>query len=429
MSFSSTRAIETEKPSMKLRSLVTTVCMSILVSAAPALAALPTVDTFTVAATAVSPVPVTAFTASDSDGTVVGYMITQTSTKPAAGDARWTGTPWTSFETTSLGSRTLYAWAKDNANGVSNSRTATTNVVGGHVHPIGQVTGLTDALAGKADASHNHDGAYQKKYANVVVVAKSGGDFDSLEAAMASITDASASNPYLVRIMPGVYTIEPLFMKAFVDVEGAGKEVTTLLTGGGAGLGNLVYGTSYGGGLGTHSELRDITVVATGAIPAIAVYGDMGDSAFDFTHVRIVAEAIGISFGGGGGSNKATLTDVEMTCGVGVWMTASNDVVSLRNTRVTATSSAIHFWSGMVARLEVLDSQLVGTQYGIEEVAFSSPGSVELRNSLISGGTAAISIPAGQSVYAANSQFVGPVDNLGVFKTFSCYDGNFDPLP
>ena len=41
-------------------------------------------------------------------------------------------------------------------------------------------------------------------YANVIVVAKSGGDFDSIQGALGSITDAVSENRYLVWVAPGV---------------------------------------------------------------------------------------------------------------------------------------------------------------------------------------------------------------------------------
>ena len=40
---------------------------------------------------------------------------------------------------------------------------------------------------------------------NVIWVAQQGGDYTSLSAAMSSITTASASNPFLIRIAPGTY--------------------------------------------------------------------------------------------------------------------------------------------------------------------------------------------------------------------------------
>src|SRR3990170_4813783 len=50
------------------------------------------------------------------------------------------------------------------------------------------------ALGTVAAGDHDHDSIYQRKYANVVVVAKNGGDFADPIAAVASITDASEAN-------------------------------------------------------------------------------------------------------------------------------------------------------------------------------------------------------------------------------------------
>lgn len=64
---------------------------------------------------------------------------------------------------------------------------------------------------------------------NVVTVAKKGGDFTDPIAAVNSISDASSSNPYVVIIAPGIYTLAAgLQMKEYVDIAGAGKDVTVL---------------------------------------------------------------------------------------------------------------------------------------------------------------------------------------------------------
>ena len=59
-----------------------------------------------------------------------------------------------------------------------------------------------------------------------VVVAKSGGHFDTIGAALASITDASAAKPYIIRVFPGVYTENPLTMKQYVSICGSGCDST-----------------------------------------------------------------------------------------------------------------------------------------------------------------------------------------------------------
>ena len=48
-----------------------------------------------------------------------------------------------------------------------------------------------------------HASELETHYQNVVIVAKSGGDYTTVQAAIDSITDAAASNPYLVWVAPG----------------------------------------------------------------------------------------------------------------------------------------------------------------------------------------------------------------------------------
>ena len=102
-----------------------------------------------------------------------------------------------------------------------------------------------------------HADAFQRHHQNMVVVAKSGGDYTSIQAALDAITDASEINGYLVWVAPGVY-IEQVTMKPYVDIEGAG-ELTTVVS----------YGGSYAPFTGTlvgadNAELRFLTVKNTG---------------------------------------------------------------------------------------------------------------------------------------------------------------------
>lgn len=64
-------------------------------------------------------------------------------------------------------------------------------------------------------------------YENTIVVAKSGGDFTSVTAALGSIADASPANRYLVWVAPGVY-YEKVSLKPYVSLMGASREATTI---------------------------------------------------------------------------------------------------------------------------------------------------------------------------------------------------------
>ena len=91
-------------------------------------------------------------------------------------------------------------------------------------------------------------------YHNVIVVAKSGGDFDKVQKALNSIIDNSPSNRYLVWVAPGTYT-ETVTMKPYVDIEGAGEMVTRIVNAGSPNIATL-SGAS-------NAELRYLTVEST----------------------------------------------------------------------------------------------------------------------------------------------------------------------
>ena len=88
-----------------------------------------------------------------------------------------------------------------------------------------------------------------KPLKNIITVAKANGNFTDPVAAVNSIVDAFASNPYLVVIGPGVYTInQPLVMKPYVDIVGSGENVTKLtgaISTGGAESSAIISGASY----------------------------------------------------------------------------------------------------------------------------------------------------------------------------------------
>src|SRR5438874_8643279 len=68
---------------------------------------------------------------------------------------------------------------------------------------IFRVPPSTPVLASQAPNLH---GGTTTQYSNVIVVAKSGGDFNSVQQALGSILDNSPTNRYLVWVAPGAYT-------------------------------------------------------------------------------------------------------------------------------------------------------------------------------------------------------------------------------
>ncbi len=89
---------------------------------------LPIVTAFTVPATSASlTISIASFTATDNVA-VTGYLVNESATKPQAGAAGWSATRPTAYVAATTGGKTLYAWAKDAANNVSASRSASVTI-------------------------------------------------------------------------------------------------------------------------------------------------------------------------------------------------------------------------------------------------------------------------------------------------------------
>ena len=161
-----------------------------------------------------------------------------------------------------------------------------------------------------ADLLDGHDSSsFQRRVANVVIVAQSGGDFTAIQDALDSITDASDANRYLVRVMPGVYT-ETVTMKPYVDIEGSGELVTRItFTGSGSGNTGTVVGAD-------DAELRSLTVENTGGnTSAIAIYNS--SVAPRLTHVTANASGGSGNYSVYNSSSSPTMTNVTASASGG----------------------------------------------------------------------------------------------------------------
>src|SRR6185369_5850466 len=141
--------------------------------------------------------------------------------------------------------------------------------------------------------------------ARLVVVAKSGGDYTSPIAAVNSITDASANNPYLVKVMPGVYDLgnASLQMKPYVYLEGSGDSSVITSTVANAD-GQCFVGTVN---MANNSTVRNIS------IKNIGLGGETHFSAVVFSDATATLESVSVF----AGSDANHYNEVSAVCSRG----------------------------------------------------------------------------------------------------------------
>lgn len=278
-----------------------------------------------------------------------------------------------------------------------------------------------------------------------------------LATVIAGITDNSATNPYLVKIEPGIYHLGAgsLTMKPYVDVEGSGEGVTTLTSGVSSGAGTLV-GVD-------HSELRFLSVTNTGGgQQSVALFSE--STSPRFTHVTASAAGGAENYGihisngspvltnvtatasGGGqsfavGNFNGNVTVLNSTFGasnaaglnIGL-LTTLGGSVRLVSSTLTGSGGAVAIgmrsYSGSHSLQNVSASGSGGSEsYGIYNGQKTSGPSVSVHQSRVSGQTNSV-FALGGTVKLGASQLTGPagVDELGAVACAASYDGSFNAL-
>ena len=196
------------------------------------------------------------------------------------------------------------------------------------------------------------------------------GSGGALQAALASITTNSATNPWLIKLEPGTYDLGygggVLYMKPYVDIEGSGEGVTTIIK---SGDGYINEGTVR---VADNSELRRLTVVNRGGNAYSIAVNFQSTTNARVNHVTAIARDGSTSTTG---INLVSSTAaIEDVVAIGTHNTyyavglhaAAGSTVTLRRSRIVAaagTGDAYALINGQ-GSMTVLDSDVQATGGG-----------------------------------------------------------------
>ena len=231
---------------------------------------------------------------------------------------------------------------------------------------------------------------------------------EALRAALASISDASATKPYVIQLAPGVYELgdRTLAMKPDVSITGAGAAVTRITgdQGQNAFREALVLGAD-------RTLLRDVTVT------------NRGDAGAAFHNVLAVAGRATMRI------EDAVLEAESAVIRGWVLIATGGSSVDIRDSRLTSDSAQdpAVVLASEGSHLRIRGSELVstgqGNAFGLTARDAGTTAVVE-HSSIVSSGRALNEI--GGAITVGASRLVGSV--TGMATCVASYNGNFAPL-
>ena len=265
------------------------------------------------------------------------------------------------------------------------------------------------------------------------------GDFLKLSTALASIEDATATKPYVIKIAPGTYTEEAnVAMKNYVDVEGSGQDITTIT----CDCSSTSFSASGAviSATGVTAEIRHLAINNTGGSNkfSFGVYTNgVTDESFSINNVTATAiVTVGGETTSLGVYNKssspsmtnvtATATDGDETNGV------YNDSSSPTMTNVTATATGGTFNRGVsnqsLSSPSMNNVTATATGGAGNFGVYNTSSSPTIRNSSITGTTNSI-FNEGSTAQVADTALGGGNVVGGGFTCVGAYTTAFVALP
>lgn len=302
-----------------------------------------------------------------------------------------------------------------------------------------------DAINQQLD-EHNHDGVYQKYYAGVAVVAKGGGEYTDPITAMSDISTwcgtPSATNPCMLKIMPGVYDIgaNSMQMQNYVDIEGSGENVTKII-GSGRVVSAIIPGQSE-----ENTEIRFLTVESTSNSIHVISISNYYDYYPKFTHITVIGangiyikraspimNNITVIANNGRGidtfESNAIINNAKITSSgdnYGILMFDSS--IRMSNVTVTVNGSGLSFVEAIAVYFSsaTLNNVTVHASGGTTNTGVQvSEGGVDIHDSDIYGSTYSVDAGKYGIAWVANTKLHRQVSGLGTIICAGVYDENY----
>ena len=284
-----------------------------------------------------------------------------------------------------------------------------------------------------------------KPLKNVISVSPSNGDFTSPVAALNSISNASATNPYLIVLGPGVYDLgsQQLVMKEYVELAGSGSNATFIRgTVSGIGLASdaaLVIGAN-------NASIRDLTIEnqASSGVAAFSIWYDSVVSSLANVEIKVDSPAVQAGIIMTGSSINIVNSKISI---LGTTGTPQYGIFAQNGSNLTFNSGFVDmtaglnekygvFLAGDTSNVLVTDSQLDSSggtnSYGL--FAIADTDTVRISNSRVTGLTNSIRGNSTTRSYISNSILNGSVaGNPNCSFTFlvdgTALDQNCDVTP